>query len=170
MNISKSRSLIGLCIVTVALFTAGGASRATAAGALPRPMSYPRAPSAGNNSQAMASADQAAATSETAPPVAGGNWTALAKAPAGLGNPLLLTDGTVMVQRAAFPEWYRLTPDINGNYTTGTWSTLASLPMIRHAVRASISFFCGTSRWARHHHGRRIQRPHADLDQHGRDL
>ncbi|MGC2111157.1 MAG: hypothetical protein WA655_16695 [Candidatus Korobacteraceae bacterium] len=47
------------------------------------------------------------------------------------GTALLLTDGTVMVHREdpndGFSQWYKLTPDINGSYVTGTWSQLASL-------------------------------------------
>src|SRR6266481_3489139 len=41
---------------------------------------------------------------------------------------LLLTDGTVMCQQSGGVNWYRLTPDANGDYTKGTWSALA--PMI----------------------------------------
>ena len=41
---------------------------------------------------------------------------------------LLLTDGTVMCQQSGGVNWYKLTPDSNGDYTKGTWSTLA--PMI----------------------------------------
>ena len=47
------------------------------------------------------------------------------------GTMLLLTDGTVMVHHenpnSGFSEWYKLTPDVNGNYVNGTWSQLASL-------------------------------------------
>jgi hypothetical protein len=47
------------------------------------------------------------------------------------GTALLLTDGTVMVHHenpnSGFSEWYKLTPDINGSYVTGTWSQMASL-------------------------------------------
>jgi hypothetical protein len=43
---------------------------------------------------------------------------------------LLLTDGTVMVHREPrdCQSWYKLTPDIHGNYVNGTWSQIASLP------------------------------------------
>jgi hypothetical protein len=51
-------------------------------------------------------------------------------APRGLANPLLLTDGTVIVSVADSPVWYKLTPDIDGNYATGTWSTIAKMPVI----------------------------------------
>jgi hypothetical protein len=44
-------------------------------------------------------------------------------------NPLLLTDGTVIVHISETPFWWRLTPDINGDYANGTWSQIASLPI-----------------------------------------
>lgn len=46
----------------------------------------------------------------------------------GACNPLLLTDGTVMVQDCGFQDWWRLTPDDKGSYINGTWTQLASLP------------------------------------------
>jgi hypothetical protein len=46
----------------------------------------------------------------------------------GLANPILLTDGTVIVQDAGCPDWWRLTPDNTGSYANGTWSQIASLP------------------------------------------
>ena len=48
----------------------------------------------------------------------------------GLCSPLLLTDGTVMVHVCGTPKWYRLSPDSKGDYADGTWSRLASLPVI----------------------------------------
>lgn len=61
----------------------------------------------------------------------GGSWQAVAAAPVqGLCNPLLLTDGTVMIASCDTPDWYRLTPDKFGNYAAGTWSRLASLPIV----------------------------------------
>jgi hypothetical protein len=46
----------------------------------------------------------------------------------GAANPLLLTDGTVIVQDAGCPDWWRLTPDNTGSYVNGTWTQIASLP------------------------------------------
>ena len=46
----------------------------------------------------------------------------------GLGNPLLLTDGTVIAHEACGSTWWRLTPDQFGSYVNGTWSQIASLP------------------------------------------
>jgi hypothetical protein len=56
-------------------------------------------------------------------------WQQLSN-PLGLNvsNPLLLTDGTVIVHHTCAPDWWRLTPDINGSYVNGTWSQIASLP------------------------------------------
>ncbi len=46
----------------------------------------------------------------------------------GAANPLLLTDGSVIVQDAGCPDWWRLTPDSSGSYANGTWTQIASLP------------------------------------------
>ena len=45
----------------------------------------------------------------------------------GAGTAVLLTDGTVLVNDNE-ASWYKLTPDINGNYINGTWTQMASLP------------------------------------------
>ena len=45
----------------------------------------------------------------------------------GAGTPLLMTDGTVMVQDNA-SKWFSLSPDKNGNYVRGTWTQKATLP------------------------------------------
>jgi hypothetical protein len=63
----------------------------------------------------------------------GGNaWTPLTHQPTfladGAANPILLTDGSVLVQDAGFPDWWRLTPDQHGSYINGTWTQVASLP------------------------------------------
>ena len=46
----------------------------------------------------------------------------------GAANPLLLTDGTVIIQDAGCQDWWRLTPDNTGSYVNGTWTQIASLP------------------------------------------
>ncbi len=46
----------------------------------------------------------------------------------GASDPLLLTDGTVIVQDAGCSDWLRLTPDKTGSYANGTWTQIASLP------------------------------------------
>jgi hypothetical protein len=80
------------------------------------------------------SADAIVATPSTASP-----WQALNNQPPfttnacnggipGAGNPLLLTDGSVIVQDAGCPDWWRLTPDSSGSYANGTWTQISSLP------------------------------------------
>jgi len=90
-------------------------------------------PEASNKFLSELSQDQSAqpnSAQQTLLPTAGGTWTAVTKAPGSLTNPLLLTDGTVIVSNADAPEWYKLTPDINGSYANGTWSKIAKLPII----------------------------------------
>src|ERR1017187_1372621 len=48
--------------------------------------------------------------------------------PNGVQLAFQLTDGTVLAQSYNDPEWWKLTPDINGSYLNGTWSQVASLP------------------------------------------
>src|ERR1041385_8909442 len=57
-----------------------------------------------------------------------GTWTALVRtAPSTVQLMLLLSDGTVMCGDGGGNTWHRLTPDANGSYINGTWSTLASM-------------------------------------------
>src|SRR3984885_10154832 len=46
----------------------------------------------------------------------------------GPNNPLLLTDGTVLLQDAGCQDWWKLTPDQFGSYVNGTWTQVASTP------------------------------------------
>jgi hypothetical protein len=56
-------------------------------------------------------------------------WQPLAtRGPIKPGAPLLLTDGSVMVQNESTSAWWKLTPDIHGGYVNGTWKQLASMP------------------------------------------
>ncbi len=139
MATSNSPSIIGLCIAAIlAMLVATPESRAQSGGAIPPPLSIPMARYFMNNPQAWSqflsqlpqgAGAQSEATARTAPP-AGGTWTAVTAAPAALANPLLLTDGTVIASRVDAAQWYKLTPDINGSYSNGTWSRIASLPVI----------------------------------------
>jgi len=66
------------------------------------------------------------------PAPAGSPWTPLTNPPKflvnGASNPILLTDGSVLVQDTGFPDWWKLTPDEHGSYVNGTWTQVASLP------------------------------------------
>ncbi len=75
------------------------------------------------------------ALAATAAPAVGSPWQLLKNQPpvldyvdCGPGNPILLTDGTVMVQDDGCQDWWKLTPDQFGSYVNGTWTQLASTP------------------------------------------
>jgi hypothetical protein len=59
-------------------------------------------------------------------------WSPLTNQPTfladGAANPILLTDGSVLIQDAGFPDWWKLKPDQHGSYIDGTWTKIASLP------------------------------------------
>ncbi len=68
-------------------------------------------------------------------PAAASSWQLLKNQPpvldytdCGPGNPLLLTDGTVMLADDGCQDWWKLTPDEFGNYVNGTWTQIASTP------------------------------------------
>ena len=73
-----------------------------------------------------------------------GTWTTLSTPIPDAGGaqvPLLLSDGTVMVQggnNSVSNLWYRLTPDSTGSYINGTWSQLASSSIERLFFPAQI--------------------------------
>jgi hypothetical protein len=69
-------------------------------------------------------------TRNAAAPAASGTWTAITAGSAGLCNPLLLTDGSVLVHDCNTPNWFRLSPDAGGNYADGTWTSIAAMPSI----------------------------------------
>jgi hypothetical protein len=66
-------------------------------------------------------------------PLVAGTWTLLTNgfpgntsdSNFGPGTALLLTDGSVVMHNNCTPNWYRLIPDLFGNYPTGTWSAFA---------------------------------------------
>ena len=81
----------------------------------------------GEQPRSQVPAAVAAGSSTTSSP-----WTPLTHQPTflvdGAANPILLTDGSVLVQDAGFPDWWKLTPDQSGSYVNGTWTEIASLP------------------------------------------
>ena len=63
--------------------------------------------------------------------------------PGGASNPILLTDGSVIIQNAnpfgaADGEIFKLTPDINGSYINGTWTQLATMPYVEAAPSQAV--------------------------------
>jgi hypothetical protein len=102
-----------------------GAQQAPRLKPIPHPVGQPqKAPQAQSQVRAQASV---ASTSAPASP-----WTPLTNQPNFLLNgasvPILLTDGSVLIQDAAFPDWWKLAPDQHGSYVNGTWTQIASLP------------------------------------------
>jgi hypothetical protein len=94
---------------------------------LPKPMPFPPIPP-------KKGARTFAATALLAP---NSPWQLLTNQPpvldytnCGPGNPILLTDGTVMVQDDGCRDWWKLTPDAFGSYVNGTWTQLASTPAV----------------------------------------
>ncbi len=83
---------------------------------------------------ASASLSAAAAVTPAAASVPG-TWQLLTNQPpvldafdCGVGNPVLLTDGTVLVADDGCADWWKLTPDSSGSYVNGTWTQIASTP------------------------------------------
>ena len=74
------------------------------------------------------------------PALAGGTWQSPCCTSFFPTNPLLLTDGTVIAHAGSTADWYRLTPDITGSYVNGTWSQIASLPVINGTQYAPLYF------------------------------
>jgi hypothetical protein len=60
--------------------------------------------------------------------LAAGTWIPLANTPPEYISLMLqLSDGTVMCQGFQDTNWFLLTPDNNGSYVNGTWTTLAAM-------------------------------------------
>jgi len=63
------------------------------------------------------------------PTITSGTWTRLPNTPfSSAGFMQLMTDGTVLVSEISTGTWRKLTPNINGSYFNGTWSTIATMP------------------------------------------
>src|SRR5439155_22791907 len=132
MTIQRALRLLGLAVIALicAAFTAYADSQYKAMPPLSQAgwMKLRANPQAMQNFMANLPMVPPAQASETPqPPIS--PWVSLTtQAGTTLGNPLLLPDGTVILQHSCSSTWYKLTPDINGSYANGTWSTIASLP------------------------------------------
>jgi hypothetical protein len=115
-NKTKILQMLGCAVITL---LAARFAEAQNLKPIPHPVGRPQAAAAQHQVQGNASAPASP-------------WTPLAHQPTfladGAANPILLTDGTVLVQDAGFPDWWKLTPDQNGSYINGTWTQVASLP------------------------------------------
>jgi hypothetical protein len=97
-----------------------------------RPVTVPAPLRAGRPANHAPMQTQARTSNSTVTPLGPNRWTPLNNQPNflvdGASNPILLTDGTVLIQDTGFPDWWRLTPDSTGSYVNGTWTQIASLP------------------------------------------
>ena len=120
-------------------------------GIFPPPMSVARAQYFKNNPAAWSEflsklkqqpSPSARSSNRKQSPGFGGTWQNAAHlAPSYTCNPLLLTDGTVIVSNCDFSgAWYRLTPDNTGSYVNGTWSSIAPMPVIGGTQYAPLYF------------------------------
>src|SRR5664279_2691112 len=111
---------IGRCVAFTFVATLTAVAWAQHSKPLPHPVGVPQRVSSGP-SGALAPSVNAAVRS----------WTPLVNQPSflvdGASAPVLLTAGTVLIQDAGFPDWWKLTPDSQGSYVNGTWSQVASL-------------------------------------------
>lgn len=59
---------------------------------------------------------------------ASGFWQRTANNPPdAVGEPILMTDGTVLCHSPQTNKWFKLTPTSTGSYQNGTWSSIASM-------------------------------------------
>ncbi len=84
-------------------------------------------------SELMRRRAQAGAATRKASPAFGGTWQlgpyVTDESP--ICNPLLLTDGTVIASDCGtLGKWNKLSPDITGSYVNGTWSEIATMPVL----------------------------------------
>lgn len=109
-------------LVPIALFLVPMLAQAQILKPIPHPVGHPQQGESHSRSQVLVQGGTIAVA---------GTWTPLTHQLNlfdGIGNPILLTDGTVLVQDAGFNDWYRLTPDKHGSYVNGTWTQIATAP------------------------------------------
>ena len=100
---------------------------------IPHPIGVMTHPTAEAQAQTQASPEvHAQVKSASSSKTPASPWTPLTNQPNflldGASVPILLTDGSVLIQDAGFPDWWKLTPDKFGSYVNGTWTQIASLP------------------------------------------
>jgi hypothetical protein len=125
-------------LAVVAMIAASASGQAQTQAPVPPPLSVAKTLYFQNNpeawSQFLAQLPQRPtgrpqAAAQSVAPDSGGAWTAVTPAPSSqLCNPLLLTNGNVLVHICGTESWYLLQPDSSGNYATGSWSATGSLP------------------------------------------
>ncbi len=121
------RNIISLVFLALTLTT----THAIAIAQVPPPLSYSMWLQLRNNPDALRQLQLPAPPATRRPALAAAisPWQPLTNnVPVSYSNPLLMTDGSVIVHNGSNQDWWKLTPDIDGNYVNGTWSQIASLP------------------------------------------
>src|ERR1700758_3709057 len=118
-----------LAVALIAWLVWPGLAGAQSAQSFPRLKPLPPKKDPTTFAAAIAAAAAKASSSTPSP------WQTLTNQPplldyfdCGTGNPILLTDGTVMLADDGCQDWWKLTPDAFGSYVNGTWTQLASTP------------------------------------------
>ena len=127
MNNRTTRNILTLVLLALTLAAVNGIAHAQ----VPPPISYSMWLQLRNNPDALRQLQLAPPPATPRPALASvaSQWQPLTNnVPIAYGNPLLMTDGTVIVHNISAQDWWKLTPDINGSYINGTWSQIASLP------------------------------------------
>ena len=130
---SLPHALSGVALAAAATLLGAAATRAAP---VPLPLSVPAAqyyhthPDAYAHLLAKLSEQSPGEAAHRVVAAASGTWTNVTKGPTGLCNPMLLHDATVIVHVCDASEWYKLTPSKTGSYAAGTWTEIASLPVI----------------------------------------
>jgi hypothetical protein len=130
-NNRRTVSILGQSLL--ALTVGGAVAYAQVPASAPPPLSYPMWLQLRDNPGALRELLSRPAPIVSQEPVAGavvtGPWQSLNNPLRGgnAENPLLLTDGTVIVHIDRTRFWWQLTPDTNGSYVNGTWSQIATL-------------------------------------------
>ena len=120
-------NILGTALLALTVATVSAIANAQ----VPPPLSYPMWLQLRNNPDALRQLQlpQPPATPRPAVASVASQWQQLINnVPISYSNPLLMTDGTVIVHNESAQDWWKLTPDINGSYVNGTWSQIASLP------------------------------------------
>src|SRR5271166_2180341 len=128
MILVKLSRVLGIVLIFAGAFS--GAARAQRLTPIPHPVGAIQNAPAQAQVQSLAEAQTEVHAANSKTPSS--PWTPLTNQPNflldGASVPILLTDGTVLIQDAGFPDWWKLTPNKFGSYVNGTWSQIASLP------------------------------------------
>lgn len=74
-----------------------------------------------------------------APAMFAGSWSSVGNlAPGNVQLMLMLQDATVMCSDGGGGNWWKLTPDVTGNYANGSWSNLTSMAYTRRYFSSQV--------------------------------